>query len=93
MVLAAVLVSGEPHLPRANALKNMLLGASAVASAVVFVVAGPVDWSAVAPLAAGLFVGSLVGPVVARRVPERVIRHAVAVLGLALAVRLWQQSS
>jgi hypothetical protein len=89
MLLAAVLVLGEPHLPRANALKNMLLGASAVASAVVFVVAGPVEWRAVAPLALGLFVGSTMGPVVARRAPERVVRYGVATRGLAQAVRLW----
>jgi uncharacterized protein len=89
MLLAAVAVLLDPGLPRANALKNMLVGASAVASAVVFVLAGPVIWAAVLPLALGLFLGSTVGPVVARRVPERLVRWCVATLGLALAVRLW----
>lgn len=54
MLLAAVAVLLDPRLPRANAVKNMLIGASAIASAVVLVLAGPVDWRAVTPLALGL---------------------------------------
>jgi uncharacterized membrane protein YfcA len=89
MLLAAAAVLLDPRLPRANAVKNMLVGASAVASAVVFAVAGPIDWHAVAPLALGLFAGSTLGPVVARRVPERLVRRGAAALGLVLAVQLW----
>ena len=48
-----------------------------------------VDWAAVAPLAAGLFFGSLAGPWVARRLPPAVLRWLVAVCGLALAIHLW----
>jgi uncharacterized membrane protein YfcA len=69
--------------------KNMLVGATAVASAVVFVVARPIDWTVVAPLACGLLVGSTVGPVVARRVPARLIRWVAAGLGFVLAIELW----
>jgi len=89
LLLAVLLVLVDDRLPDANAIKNMLLGIASVASAVVFVVAGPVAWAAVAPLAVGLLAGSAVGPVVARRLPARVLRVAVAVLGLGLAVELW----
>ena len=89
MLLAAVAILLEPQLPRANAVKNMLIGASAVASGVVLVLVGPVVWRAVVPLGLGECAGSLVGPVVARRVSERLVRGCVVVLGLALAVRLW----
>jgi uncharacterized protein len=89
MILATVLVLVDASLPRANAVKNMLVGATAVASAAVFVVAGPIDWTVVAPLACGLLAGSMVGPVVARRVPARLIRWAAAGLGFALAIELW----
>jgi uncharacterized membrane protein YfcA len=91
LLLVVAMVVLDPDLPRANAIKNMLVGASALASAVVFVVAGPVDWDAVAPLAFGLFTGSLLGPVLARRLPARHVRHAVSALGLLLAVSLWLQ--
>ena len=89
LTLAVALVLVDPDLPRANALKNMLVGASTVAAGVVLAVTGPVAWPLVVPLAAGLFAGSLVGPVVARRVPAPVVRVTVAALGLGLAVVLW----
>jgi hypothetical protein len=89
MLLAAALVFIDASLPRANAIKNMLVGAGALTAAVVLVVARPVPWAFVGPLALGLFVGSLFGPVVARRLPAPLVRIAVAALGLGLAVGLW----
>lgn len=93
MLLALTLILLDPRLPQANAVKNMLVGAAAVASAAVFIAAGPVPWRSVTPLAAGLFAGSTAGPVVARRVPASVLRWAVAGLGFALAVELWLNPS
>lgn len=89
MMLALLLVLVDARFPSANASKNMLIGAGGAASAVLLIVAGPVDWRAVTPLAIGLFAGSLIGPRVASRVPASVVRWAVAGLGLVLAVRLW----
>jgi len=89
MLLTLLLVAIDDRVPEANALKNMLLGVTAVASAIVFILAGPVDWTATAPLALGLFVGSAVGPLIARRLPAHAIRWGVAALGFALAVELW----
>lgn len=90
MILALVLVLVDARLPQANAVKNMVLGA---ASAAVFIVAGPIDWAAVAPLAVGLFAGSTTGPLIARRVSARTVRWAVAALGFTLAVELWLNPS
>ena len=67
----------------------MLVGAATITSAVLFALLTRVDWGAVAPLALGLFGGSLAGPWVARRLPARVLRWLVALSGLALAVHLW----
>jgi uncharacterized protein len=89
LLLAVALILFDPRLPEANAIKNMLVGASAVAAAAVLVVAGPVAWGAVAPLAVGAFAGSTVGPIVARRAPARVVRLTVAALGFLLALQLW----
>lgn len=89
MLLALLLITTEPHLPTANALKNMLIGATAVVSAVAFALFGPVDWTAAASLGAGMFAGSTLGPRVTRRLPARLLRHVVAVIGFGLAIRLW----
>jgi uncharacterized protein len=89
MTLATVLYLHDRRLPQANAVKNMIVGASVLAAAAVIVVARPVAWSAVAPLAVGMFAGSLLGPVVARRLPSGVVRWAAVLLGVALAITLW----
>jgi uncharacterized protein len=89
LVLALLLLTTDPRMATANALKNMVLGAATIASAVLFAALTRVDWAVVAPLALGLFAGSLAGPWVARRLPPGVLRWLVAVSGLVLAVRLW----
>jgi uncharacterized membrane protein YfcA len=89
MVLALLMLTVDQHIARANALKNVLVGAAAAVSAVLFAFFGSVDWTAAGPLALGLFVGSLVGPSVARRMPAGLLRWLVALTGLGLAVRLW----
>jgi uncharacterized membrane protein YfcA len=89
LLLALLLLTTEPDLVGANALKNMVVGAATIPSALLFAVVAHVDWAAVGPLAVGMFVGSLIGPRVARRIPTALLRWLVALTGLALAVRLW----
>jgi uncharacterized protein len=89
MVLALLLMLVDQNFPKANALKNMLVGAASVVAAVAFIFFGPVKWVAVAPLAVGLFLGSTIGPLLARRIPSNWMRVLVALTGLGLAVRLW----
>ena len=89
LVLALVLLTTDPELPRANALKNMLIGAASVVSAAAFALLGPVNWAAAGPLAVGMLIGSAFGPRVARRLPAAVLRWSIALLGVALAIQLW----
>jgi hypothetical protein len=89
LLLALLLLTTDPVLATANALKNMVVGAATITSAVLFAVLTRIDWPAVAALALGLFAGSLVGPWVARRLPPGILRWLVALTGLALAIRLW----
>jgi uncharacterized protein len=89
MTLSLLLLTVDQHLARANALKNMLIGAASVTSAVIFVIFGPVDWAAVVPLSIGMFAGSMIGPRLARHLPASVLRWLVALLAMGLAVKLW----
>jgi hypothetical protein len=89
MTLALLLLTVDSHMARANALKNILAGVASAVSAVVLVLFTPVDWAAAVPLGIGAFVGSTIGPWVARRVPADLLRWAVALAGLGLAARLW----
>ena len=89
MLLALCLVCVDPDLPVANALKNMLVGGATIAGALAVVLFGHVRWDAVVPLGVGVFLGATLGPPVARRIPERVLRPLVAAFGIGLAVQLW----
>jgi uncharacterized protein len=89
LLLGTLLTTIDDRLPEANAVKNMMLGAGAVVSASVFVLAGTVDWAATVPLAAGLLVGSAFGPIIARRVPATPIRLVVVASGMIFALHLW----
>ena len=89
MILTLLLVLVDRHLPTANALKNMLLGATSLVSATIFALCGSVDWSAAAPAGLGMLAGSRVGPLVARRLPAGLLRGLIVLLGMTLAIDLW----
>jgi uncharacterized protein len=89
MVLTLMLVLVDQDLASANALKNMLIGASQVICAAVLALGGSVSWLAAAPLGIGMLAGSTLGPRVARRLPANLLRGLIVLVGLALAVWLW----
>jgi uncharacterized membrane protein YfcA len=90
VLMLALLATGLGEtLVRANALKNVILAVANGVAALGFAVFGPVHWLVAVPLAAGFLIGGRLGPVVARRIPAHVLRTAIAVGGLGLAVRLW----
>ncbi|MGH3732124.1 MAG: sulfite exporter TauE/SafE family protein [Acidimicrobiales bacterium] len=86
MVLSLLLLTVSQDFPRANALKNMMIGVSTVVAAVGFLIFGPVRVAAAVPLGVGLLAGSILGPAVARKVPGNVLRLLAATFGIGLAV-------
>jgi uncharacterized membrane protein YfcA len=88
LLIALLLFTEEPVLHRANAMKNVVLLASDVLPAVLFAVTGTVEWRAAIPLGAGAVVGGFIGPSIARRVRQDVLRWFIALCGAALAVWL-----
>ncbi|MFI0509284.1 putative membrane protein YfcA [Streptomyces canus] len=93
LMLAVLSLSGSEPLRVTNAVKNIATGAANVTAAVAYAFLAPVDWAAAAALGLGCLLGSRVGPVVVRRLPERPLRITIALAGLALAVSLWRQGS
>jgi uncharacterized membrane protein YfcA len=88
MLLAAFMYMTGEGLPRSNALKNVVLGLANGVAAVVYMIFGPVHWSAVLPLAIGFLAGGRLGPVVVRHVPSGPLRLVIALGGVGLAVHL-----
>lgn len=89
VLLLAVLTTmlAEP-LPRLNAIKNALAGVGNGVAALGFALFGPVEWSAVGPLAVGFLLGGWCGPKVVRRLPASFLRGLIGVAGLAVATWL-----
>ena len=88
VLLAALMLMTGDTLPRSNALKNLLLGASNAVAAVAFALFGPVNWLAVLPLAAGFLTGGRVGPIIVRHAPTGPLRIAISLAGIGLAIHL-----
>ena len=88
MMLALLLLTTGEALPRGNALRNLLLGLTNIVAAIAFIVLAPIAWSAVVPLAIGMFTGSRCGPWVVRRAPQTALRRVIGLAGIALAIHL-----
>lgn len=89
IMLLAILGAFLPDdLQRLNALKGLLSLVVAVVSALVVAIFGPVAWGAALVMAASSLVGGHLGVGLARRLDERVLRWAVVVYGVGVAVAL-----
>ncbi|MFI9388112.1 sulfite exporter TauE/SafE family protein [Kutzneria sp. NPDC052558] len=88
MMLTVLAFTFDGDLPRANAVKNVLLAAGEVVVAIGFIVFSTVPWAAVIPLAVGFLVGGAIGPWVVRRLPVAKLRTLIAAAGFALAAWL-----
>ncbi|WP_420124098.1 sulfite exporter TauE/SafE family protein [Nakamurella sp.] len=92
LLLAMLLHTTHDTLPRANALKNGLLGCANGIAALIFAFLAPVNWAAVVPLGIGCLIGSWLGPKVVRWAPVTILRWLIGLAGLGLAVRLGVQA-
>jgi uncharacterized protein len=88
ILIATLSLFAHDSLVRLNALKGLLSLVVATVTVVYFSIGAPVDWLAVAAIAPTTLVGGYVGARVARRSPERVLRAAVVLLGMAVGVYL-----
>ena len=89
LVLAMLSMSSRESLPIVNAEKNVLLGVANLTAAIGFIIFDHVHWLAALAVAIGGVVGSYIGPKIMRRLPERPTRIVIAILGFALAVKLF----
>jgi uncharacterized membrane protein YfcA len=88
IMIATLSLCANDTLVRLNALKGLLALVIASVTVVIFALAGPVDWLAVALLAPTTLVGGYLGARLARRLPEAVLRWVVVLLGLAVGIAL-----
>jgi uncharacterized membrane protein YfcA len=92
LILAMLLRTTHDTLPRANALKNALLGFANGIAALLFAFLAPVDWWAVLPMSIGCLIGAWLGPKVVRWAPVVLLRWLIGAAGLGLAIHLAVQA-
>lgn len=88
IMIATLSLCCNDRLVRLNALKGLLSLVIATVTVVIFAVAAPVDWLAVALLAPTTLIGGFLGAKLARRLPENILRWAVILLGVSVGIYL-----
>jgi uncharacterized membrane protein YfcA len=81
------LVMGVP-LRIATATSNLMIGVTATASAIVYVIKGGMDPLVVAPIAVGVYIGASIGSRIAPRVDVRVLRWLFVVVLIYTGVQM-----
>lgn len=86
IVMLAVLGTLHPdELQGTNAVKNALSAAANLLAAVIFAFSGEVRWALAGAVALGALVGGHLGALLGRRIPDRLLRTVMAIVGLLAA--------
>ena len=85
LMLSALALIGLSDIHRMNAVKTLLGSIINGISAVVFVVAGDVDWPFALAMAVASTIGGYLAAHVARRIDRTIVRRVVVTIGFSLA--------
>jgi uncharacterized protein len=88
LLLGLMGIAFTDSLQRINATKNVLAGLVNGVAAIVFIVAGHVNWGVAGLIAAGSIVGGQVGARVGRKLPPWGLRVLIVCVGTAALVKL-----
>lgn len=88
ILIAILAILVDDDLQRLNGLKNLITVVVNGVAALLFVLVAPVAWPPALVLAIGAIVGGQVGAHVGRRLSPLVLRSAIVVIGVTVAVRL-----
>jgi uncharacterized protein len=78
----------DDTLQRVNGLKNVLSAMVNGIAATFFIFAAPMDWAAVGLVAGGATLGGVIGARVGRRLPPRVLRALIVIVGTVAIIQL-----
>lgn len=92
ILLGTLALTVQDSLRRLNAVKAVLSLVVSTVTVVAFGIFGPVDWVAVAVIAPAALVGGFLGAKLARRLDDELLRRAVVVFGVVVAVLLYLRS-
>lgn len=88
MLMAVLGMLLHESMQRLNGVKNVLAAVVNSVAGAIFVFAAPIDWAVIAVLAVGSTLGGLLGAKIGRRLPPRVLRAVIVLIGLVAIVKL-----
>lgn len=92
VLLAALALLGQTHLPGMNGLKNLISAMLTLIAVVIYILGGAIQWSSLWLMMLAAIVGGYCGAVWSYRVPESTLRALIVGSGLVIGlVFLWQQ--
>ncbi|MCR3720179.1 MULTISPECIES: sulfite exporter TauE/SafE family protein [Prauserella salsuginis group] len=88
MLMAVMGILMTLPLQTLNGIKNVLSAAVNIVAGTVYAFVAPISWPVVALLAVGSVIGGQLGAKIGRKLPPRVLRGVIVVVGAAAAVQL-----
>jgi uncharacterized membrane protein YfcA len=88
LMLAALGLMGMSDLSTMNALKNVLAAAINCVATMWFIASGQIDWPRAAVMTVGAVAGYFIGAHYSQRVPQRLVRTTVIIVGLSVSAVL-----
>lgn len=88
LLLALLGVFVHEDIQRLNGVKNVLALLANAVSAVIFIVIADIAWPVVALIAVGAVIGGRLGATIGRRLPPKVLRAVIVVVGVIAVIRL-----
>jgi len=86
MLLAALALMGNGDFHRANATKNVVALLAQSVAVIIFIIGGLVRWPQAIVIMLAAIAGGYLGVLLARRVPETIVRATVVAVGAVLAL-------
>lgn len=87
LLMAFMGLALEESVQRLNAMKNVLSAIVNVAAGTIYALIAPISWPVVGLLALGSVIGGQLGATIGRKLPSRVLRGVIVVIGAAAIVQ------
>jgi len=91
LMLATLGFMGFKNIHQMNTLKSVLGSLINLVAAAWFTASGLIDWPRMALMTAGAFIGYYIASTYSQRLPQKSVRHLIAIIGLIItAVMFWK---
>ena len=85
LMLALLNYTTNESFPVYNAIRNVALLSANIVAIIIFALKSHIDWQLAIPMGIGLLIGSYIGPIIVRHVPEKILKIVVAIAAILMS--------